>query len=50
LTKEEDAIVGELNGAQGVAMDIGGYYKPDLDLAAKAMRPSEILNNAIAAL
>ncbi|WP_417358334.1 NADP-dependent isocitrate dehydrogenase [Gallaecimonas pentaromativorans] len=50
LTKEEETIVGELNGAQGVAMDIGGYYKPNLELAAKAMRPSQTLNAAIAAL
>ncbi|ROQ27698.1 NADP-dependent isocitrate dehydrogenase [Gallaecimonas pentaromativorans] len=50
LTKEEETIVGELNGAQGVAVDIGGYYKPNLELAAKAMRPSQTLNAAIAAL
>ncbi|WKE67244.1 NADP-dependent isocitrate dehydrogenase [Gallaecimonas kandeliae] len=50
LSREEETIVGELNGAQGVAMDIGGYYKPDADLAAKAMRPSATFNAALAAL
>ena len=25
-------------------MDIGGYYQPDPDLTARAMRPSETFN------
>jgi isocitrate dehydrogenase len=31
-------------------MDIGGYYRPSDALAAKAMRPSETFNAALAAL
>jgi isocitrate dehydrogenase len=48
LAEAEDAIVGELNGAQGVAMDIGGYFNPDDARAAEAMRPSPTLNAIIA--
>ena len=40
-------ILAELNSAQGVAMDVGGYYKPDPELAAAAMRPSATLNEII---
>lgn len=29
-------------------MDIGGYYNPDPELADKAMRPSQTLNQIIA--
>ena len=44
LTANEDKIVQELNEAQGHSVDIGGYYLPNDDLAAKAMRPSATLN------
>jgi isocitrate dehydrogenase len=40
--------VSELNGAQGHPVDIGGYYAPKPDLAAKAMRPSATFNSALA--
>ncbi len=50
LTKQEEKIVAELNGAQGVAMDIGGYYFADTKLADKAMRPSETFNTILSAL
>jgi isocitrate dehydrogenase len=50
LTVNEAKIVDELNAAQGVAMDIGGYYRPDLAKAQAAMRPSETFNAALAAL
>ena len=40
LTEGEAAIIGELNGAQGKPVDIGGYYHPDLAKAGPAMRPS----------
>lgn len=46
----EEAIVSELNAAQGPAMDIGGYYHPDAALAAAAMRPSATLNAIVAAV
>lgn len=44
LSENESKIVEELNGAQGVAMDIDGYYFPDEKLASAAMRPSPTLN------
>ena len=43
----EAQIVDELNAAQGSAVDIGGYYRPDDALAEKAMRPSPTLNRII---
>ena len=39
LAEQEDVIVGELNGVQGSAADIGGYYHPDEAKCAAAMRP-----------
>ena len=48
LEDNETKIVDELNGAQGSAQDIGGYYLPNEDLAIKAMRPSATLNEIIA--
>jgi isocitrate dehydrogenase len=50
LTANETKIVEELNAIQGVAMNIGGYYRPSEELASKAMRPSETFNAALAAL
>ena len=50
LTNQEAKIVDELNGAQGVAKDIAGYYKPSDELANKAMRPSETLNTILSSL
>jgi isocitrate dehydrogenase len=47
LESGEDKIIAELNGAQGNAVDIGGYYKPDDDRASRAMRPSSVLNAII---
>ncbi|MCF7847785.1 MAG: NADP-dependent isocitrate dehydrogenase [Kiritimatiellales bacterium] len=50
LAANEDNIVKELIAIQGVPMDIGGYYRPDEELAFKAMRPSETFNAALASL
>ncbi|MDM3871940.1 NADP-dependent isocitrate dehydrogenase [Porticoccus sp. W117] len=50
LSDGEATIVGELNDAQGPAMNIGGYYQPNPQLAAEAMRPSATFNAALAAL
>ena len=50
LTADEAKIVDELNAAQGVAIDLGGYFKPDVALASEAMRPSATFNAALAAL
>lgn len=50
LADNEAAIITELNGVQGAATDIGGYYAPAFDKASAAMRPSATLNNALALL
>ena len=50
LTEQEDTIVAELNGAQGVANNVNGYYLADTALVAKAMRPSAALNTILSAL
>ena len=47
LRMNEQTIVSELNSAQGVKVDIGGYYKPVPALCSKAMRPSATLNAII---
>ena len=44
LGKNEEKIVVELNNAQGRAVDIGGYYRPDPFKTAQAMRPSPTFN------
>jgi isocitrate dehydrogenase len=50
LTENEARIVAELNGVQGKPVDIGGYYQPDNQKAAHALRPSTTFNAAIASL
>merc|ERR1711909_50912 len=45
LKENEEQIVKELIDCQGPAVDVGGYYKVDQDLADKAMRPSKIFND-----
>lgn len=50
LGENEDKINDELISAQGKPQDIGGYYHPNLDKTASAMRPSETLNSIIAKL
>ncbi len=50
LAANEDKIVQELNDAQGQPVDIGGYYHPNDELAAKAMRPSATLNAIVDAI
>ncbi len=50
LTENEEQIVDEMNGQQGKKVNIGGYYLPDVEMAEKIMRPSEILNKAISSL
>ena len=50
LAKNERKIVDELNAAQGNAVDIGGYYHPDPELTAAAMRPSATLNALLDAI
>jgi len=43
----EEKIMEELMAVEGKPADIGGYYRPDDEKAAKAMRPSETLNKII---
>jgi len=50
MAANEEKIVQELNDAQGQPVDIGGYYHPNQEMTAKAMRPSATLNGIIDAL
>jgi isocitrate dehydrogenase len=50
LAENEEKIIVELAAAQGRPVDIGGYYKPDDELATNAMRPSKTLNEIIDAI
>ncbi|MER7759055.1 NADP-dependent isocitrate dehydrogenase [Streptomyces sp. NPDC097619] len=50
LTEQEQVIVDELNAVQGSPADIGGYFQPDTAKAAKIMRPSATLNQALDSL
>ena len=50
LAQNEHAIVEELIAVQGPSMNIGGYYQPDEGKTNAAMRPSELFNDALAAL
>lgn len=50
MTGQERTIVSELNDVQGKPVSIGGYYRPNVELTEKAMRPSVTLNSIIAAV
>jgi isocitrate dehydrogenase len=50
LIASEHAIIEELAAVQGSPVDIGGYYRPDPERAASAMRPSPTLNSALSTL
>jgi isocitrate dehydrogenase len=50
LTDNESKIVAELEAVQGPAVDLGGYYNPNDELASAAMRPSATLNSIIDAI
>merc|ERR1711957_489337 len=47
LTENEAKISQELIDCQGPAVDFGGYFKPNDELAFKAMRPSATFNGII---
>lgn len=47
LAGGEAAIIAELAAAQGVAVDLGGYYRPDAAKTSAVMRPSKTLNAII---
>tara|TARA_R110002124_G_C8947186_1_gene513097 strand:- start:86 stop:2314 length:2229 start_codon:yes stop_codon:yes gene_type:complete len=48
LYENEAKITEELISVQGNEVDIEGYYNPNTELVAKAMRPSETLNDILA--
>jgi isocitrate dehydrogenase len=50
LKANENKIIDELTKAQGKPVDIGGYYFPTPEKAAKAMCPSETLNTILAGI
>jgi isocitrate dehydrogenase len=50
LAEDERKIVGELADVQGSPVDLGGYYHPDPERVAAAMRPSETFNAALGSL
>ena len=50
LKDNEAKITQDLIDAQGVSVNIGGYYQPNDELASKAMRPSETFNKILAAV
>ncbi|MBV1882531.1 MAG: NADP-dependent isocitrate dehydrogenase [Pseudomonadales bacterium] len=47
LSENEKEIVKELSDVQGGPVDVGGYFHPNPELIANAMRPSAILNAII---
>ena len=47
LVENETRIMDEIMATEGNPTDIGGYYLPDDDVAAAAMRPSKTLNAII---
>lgn len=50
LQENEAAILSEIAAAEGKATDMGGYFKPNPVLVAKAMRPSATLNAIVDAI
>ncbi|MGB0837156.1 MAG: NADP-dependent isocitrate dehydrogenase [Flavobacteriaceae bacterium] len=47
LSGQEATIISQLNGAQGSPQDLEGYYKPNLEIVSKLMRPSKTLNTIL---
>ncbi|KJR39695.1 isocitrate dehydrogenase (NADP(+)) [Vibrio navarrensis] len=47
LAEKEEQIVSELNSAQGVPGDLGGYYLFDESKTSALMRPSQTFNSVI---
>jgi len=44
LESNSEKILEELNTCQGPAVDIGGYFHPDMQKVVAAMRPSATMN------
>jgi isocitrate dehydrogenase len=47
LLEKEEVILSELLAAQGNAVDLGGYFHPDMEKCAAALRPSATFNAII---
>jgi len=47
MEEKEEAILAELNGAQGPPQDVGGYYQPNFQKATAALCASATLNGII---
>ncbi|VAW06108.1 Isocitrate dehydrogenase [NADP]; Monomeric isocitrate dehydrogenase [NADP] [hydrothermal vent metagenome] len=47
LAKNLDIILKELDASKGKAVDIGGYFRPDLAKVKAAMRPSSTFNKIL---
>jgi isocitrate dehydrogenase len=47
LAENEEKILDELGEVQGASVEIDGYYRPDPEKVAAAMRPSRTLNEAL---
>jgi isocitrate dehydrogenase len=50
LVVNEAKILAELTAAQGRPVEIGGYFRPNSELASKAMRPSPTFNAIVDAI
>ncbi|MFM0273073.1 NADP-dependent isocitrate dehydrogenase [Paraburkholderia aspalathi] len=50
MADNEAKIIEELGAAQGKPVDIGGYYRPNVELTSNAMRPSATLNKIVDAV
>ena len=50
LSENESRIIAEINDAQGVAIDIGGYYRINASKANNVMRPSGTFNSILNSL
>ncbi len=50
LVDNEARIIAELTAAQGKPVELGGYYRPNPELASKVMRPSPMLNAIVDAI
>ena len=50
LSENESRIIAEINDAQGVAVDIGGYYRINASKANNVMRPSGTFNSILNSL
>jgi isocitrate dehydrogenase len=50
LAENEARILAELKAAQGKPVELGGYFRPNPEVASKAMRPSPTFNAIVDAM